>query len=110
MQAHGSGLQTRRRLNVIEVSGRQFLLTATAGDAVHLTREADDEEACKAAVPDHDARTAPWSRPGSPRSASQSGVCRRAGSDEATTTAAGPPLVLAGARDPTRVRSCYANG
>lgn len=46
-------MQTRRGLNVIEVSGRQFLLTATAGDAVHLTRVAGSGEAGKAAVPDH---------------------------------------------------------
>jgi hypothetical protein len=51
--AHSSGMQTGRRLNVVEVSGRQFLLTATAGDAVHLTREAGCEEAGKAAVPDY---------------------------------------------------------
>ncbi len=38
---------------MIEVSGRQFLLTATAGNAVHLTREADSGEVGKAAVPDH---------------------------------------------------------
>src|ERR1700748_2424921 len=101
MQAHGSGMQARRRLNVIEVSGRQFLLTATAGDAVHLTREADGEEVGKAAVADHGARAAPWSRGGSSRSASQTGMSRRAGSGEATTAAAGPPLVLAGARDPS---------
>lgn len=46
-------MQTGRRLNVIEVSGRQFLLTATAGDAVHLTREVGSAEVGKAAVPDH---------------------------------------------------------
>ena len=46
-------MQAGSRLNVIEVSGRQFLLTATAGDAVHLTREAGGEEVGKAAVPDH---------------------------------------------------------
>jgi hypothetical protein len=46
-------MQTDGCLNVIEVSGRQFLLTATAGDAVHLTREAGRGEGGKAAVPDH---------------------------------------------------------
>ncbi len=46
-------MQTGSRLNVIEVSGRRFLLTATAGDAVHLTREADRGEVGRGAVPDH---------------------------------------------------------
>jgi hypothetical protein len=46
-------METRRGLNVIEVSGRQFLLTATAGDAIHLTREAGREEIGQAAIPDH---------------------------------------------------------
>jgi len=46
-------METRRGLNVIEVNGKQFLLTATAGDATHLTREAGSEESRQAAVPDH---------------------------------------------------------
>jgi len=46
-------METNRALNVIEVDGKQFLLTATAGDAIHLTREADREENGQAAVPDH---------------------------------------------------------
>jgi hypothetical protein len=46
-------METRRGLNAIEVIGKQFLLTATAGDAVHLTREADSEEGGRAAVPVH---------------------------------------------------------
>ncbi len=45
-------METSRDLNVIEVSGKQFLLTATAGDATHLTRKADTEERGQAAVPD----------------------------------------------------------
>ncbi len=51
--SHGSDMETRRGLNVIEVSGKQFLLTATAGDAIHLTRETDSEESGQPAVPDH---------------------------------------------------------
>jgi hypothetical protein len=46
-------METRRGLNVIEVTGKQFLLTATAGDATHLTREARSEESRQAAIPDH---------------------------------------------------------
>ena len=46
-------MRTRRGLNTIEVSGKQFLLTATAGDAIHLTRETDSKEGGQAAVPDH---------------------------------------------------------
>lgn len=46
-------METNRDLNVIEVGDRQFLLTATAGDAIHLTREADGEENGQAAVPGH---------------------------------------------------------
>jgi hypothetical protein len=46
-------MRSRRGLNVIEVGGRRLLLTATAGDAVHLTREADSGVPGQAAVPDH---------------------------------------------------------
>jgi hypothetical protein len=46
-------MEALRSLNVIAVSGKQFLLTATAGDAIHLTRAADSAESAKAAVPDH---------------------------------------------------------
>lgn len=46
-------METNRDLNVIEVGDRQFLLTATAGDAIHLTREADVEESGQAAIPGH---------------------------------------------------------
>lgn len=46
-------METRRGLNVIEVSGKQFLITATAGDAIHLTRETGSEESGRAAVPNH---------------------------------------------------------
>jgi hypothetical protein len=45
-------METRRGLNAIEVRGQQFLLTATAGDAVHLTREAGRGESGRPAVPD----------------------------------------------------------
>jgi hypothetical protein len=51
--SHSRDVETNRALNVIEVDGKQFLLTATAGDAIHLTREADSEENGQAAVPDH---------------------------------------------------------
>ena len=46
-------METRRGLNLIEVSGKQFLLTATAGDATHLTHEAGSGENRQAAVPEH---------------------------------------------------------
>ena len=46
-------METSRGLNLIEVDGKQFLLTATAGDAIHLTREAGSKESGQAAVPDH---------------------------------------------------------
>jgi len=46
-------METRRGLNLIEVSGKQFLLTATAGDATHLTHEARSGESRQAAVPEH---------------------------------------------------------
>ena len=46
-------METNRGLNVIEVDGRQFLLTATAGDATHLTREANGGESGKAAISGH---------------------------------------------------------
>ncbi|MGD0702994.1 MAG: hypothetical protein ABSA02_24305 [Trebonia sp.] len=46
-------METSRGLNAIEAGGKQFLLTATSGDAVHLTREADGEQNGQAAVPDH---------------------------------------------------------
>lgn len=51
--SHSSDVETNRDLNVIEVGGKQFLLTATAGDAIHLTREANREGSGQAAVPDH---------------------------------------------------------
>ena len=51
--SHSSDVGTNRGLNVIEVDGKQFLLTATAGDAIHLTRAADREESGQAAVPAH---------------------------------------------------------
>jgi hypothetical protein len=46
-------VSANRDLNVIEVDGKQFLLTATAGDATHLTREADSAKRGQAAVPGH---------------------------------------------------------
>jgi hypothetical protein len=46
-------METNRSLNVIEADGRQFLLTATAGDAIHLAREANGEEIGQAAIPAH---------------------------------------------------------
>jgi hypothetical protein len=46
-------MQTARGLNLIEVSGAALLLTATAGNAIHLTREAAPEEVGQPAAPDH---------------------------------------------------------
>lgn len=51
--AHSSDVETNRGLNVIEVDAKQFLLTVTAGDAIHLTREANSEESGQAAIPAH---------------------------------------------------------
>ena len=50
---HSSDMEPRRGLNVIAVVSRQFLLTATAGDAVHLTREIHSGESGQPAVPGH---------------------------------------------------------
>jgi hypothetical protein len=50
---HSSVVSANRDLNVIEVDGKQFLLTATAGDATHLTRKADRVKRGQAAVPEH---------------------------------------------------------
>lgn len=47
-------MATRSDLNVIRVGGREFLLTVGGGAAVHLAREAGDEEERVAAAPDHD--------------------------------------------------------
>ena len=44
---------TRRELNVIWAGGKEFLLTVGGGEAIHLTREASEEEESVAAVPDH---------------------------------------------------------
>jgi hypothetical protein len=44
---------TQRGLNAIQVGDKEFLLAATAGDAIHLTREAGPEELGQPAVPDH---------------------------------------------------------
>jgi hypothetical protein len=38
-------------VKVIPVGNRAFLLTVTAGDAVHLSREAGQDEAARRAVP-----------------------------------------------------------
>jgi hypothetical protein len=46
-------VETNHGLNVIEVDGKQFLLTATAGNAIHPTREAGTEENGQSAVPAH---------------------------------------------------------
>lgn len=43
---------TQRGLNAIQVGDKEFLLTETAGDAVHLTRQAGPDEAGRAAVHD----------------------------------------------------------
>jgi hypothetical protein len=46
-------MATRSDLNVIRVGDRNFLLTVGGGEAVHLTREAGDDEGKVAASPDH---------------------------------------------------------
>jgi hypothetical protein len=43
---------TTAGLNVIVIGGKEFLLTATAGDAIHLSREARPDESARSAVPD----------------------------------------------------------
>lgn len=44
---------TQSGLNVIRVAGKEFLLTQGGGEAIHLTREAREEEEGVAAAPDH---------------------------------------------------------
>ena len=48
---HSKGVRADRGLNVIPVGDREFLLTVTAGDAVHLSREAGPDETGRGAVP-----------------------------------------------------------
>ena len=43
---------TARDLNSISINGREFLLTATAGEAIHLSREAQPGKAGRAALPE----------------------------------------------------------
>src|SRR2546426_593508 len=46
-------MATRSDLNVIRVGDREFLLTVGSGEAIHLAREAEDEEERVTAAPDH---------------------------------------------------------
>ena len=48
---HSKGVGADRGLNVIPVGDREFLLTVTAGDAVHLSRETGPDETGRGAVP-----------------------------------------------------------
>ena len=48
---HCGGVRPDRGLNIIPVGDREFLLTVTAGDAVHLSREAGRDETARGAVP-----------------------------------------------------------
>lgn len=48
---HSRHVGTERGVNVIRIGDGEFLLTATAGDAVHLSREAGPDETAQSAVP-----------------------------------------------------------
>jgi hypothetical protein len=48
---HSGGVAPSRGVNVIPVGDEEFLLTVTAGDAVHLSREAGPDETARSAVP-----------------------------------------------------------
>jgi hypothetical protein len=48
---HSRGVRAGRGVNVIPVGDRAFLLTMTAGDAVHLSRETGPDETGRGAVP-----------------------------------------------------------
>jgi hypothetical protein len=48
---HIRGVEIGRGVNAIRVGGTEFLLTVTAGEAVHLSREAGPGEAGRGAVP-----------------------------------------------------------
>jgi hypothetical protein len=48
---HSEGVASSRGVNIIPVGDREFLLTVTAGDAVHLSREAGPDETGRSAVP-----------------------------------------------------------
>ena len=51
--AYSVRMATRSDLNVIRAYGKEFLLTVGGGEAVHLAREAGDEDERVAAAPDH---------------------------------------------------------
>jgi hypothetical protein len=44
-------------MNIIPVGGKEFLLTITAGDAIHLSRESRPDETARSAVPGWHLRT-----------------------------------------------------
>jgi hypothetical protein len=46
------GVDTDREVNAIRIGGTEYLLTVTAGDAVHLTRETGKGETGQSAVPE----------------------------------------------------------
>jgi len=50
--AHSRGVEPLRGLNVIPADGREFLLTVTAGDAVHLSQETGPDQTARCAIPD----------------------------------------------------------
>lgn len=49
---HSRSVDTGREINAIRIGGTEYLLTVTAGDAVHLTRETGPGETGQSAVPD----------------------------------------------------------
>lgn len=48
---HSGGVPTDSGINVIRIGDKALLLTVTAGDAIHLSREAGPEETARGAVP-----------------------------------------------------------
>jgi hypothetical protein len=46
-------VDTDREVNAIRIGGTEYLLTVTAGEAVHLTRETGQGETGQSAVPEH---------------------------------------------------------
>lgn len=51
---HSRSVGTDRGVNAVRIGDREFLLTVTAGDAVHLSRETGPDETARSAVPDRD--------------------------------------------------------
>jgi hypothetical protein len=61
---HSGGMAPGRGANVIPVGDKEFLLTVTSGDAVHLSREAGPDETPRSAVPGWHLRRGRMSSPG----------------------------------------------